>query len=234
MADIVLTEEIPNIKQNEDFHVVDELGTYYIVFNVNSDLFSGKTADQANAMRKAISFLIDRQSIVDHIGLNEQKAATSFIPAIMADGNGGIFKMNSADYSYPYAETEGYYPFSPYGVEEETIQKAREMLAYAGYQFDADGRLSKETPIKITYLINESTGHKAVAESIKANLSILGIQVDICDYNWSQFIDERKTGNFTIAREGWLADYNDPINMLEIFTLESPYNDAQLGRNGSN
>ena len=37
-----------------------------------------------------------------------------------------------------------------------------------------------------------------------------------------------------MSRNGWLADFNDPINMLEIFTSDSGNNDAQLGKNPEN
>ena len=44
------------------------------------------------------------------------------------------------------------------------------------------------------------------------------------------FLQERKQGNFDFAREGWLADFNDPINMLEMWTTASGNNDCQFGR----
>ena len=37
-------------------------------------------------------------------------------------------------------------------------------------------------------------------------------------------------GQFDFAREGWLADYNDPINMLEMWETTSGNNDMQFGR----
>ena len=64
-------------------------------------------------------------------------------------------------------------------------------------------------------------------------MSVLGIEVSIKTEDWNVFLDDRKNGNFGVAREGWLADYNDPINMLEIFTSDSGNNDMQLGKNPS-
>lgn len=81
------------------------------------------------------------------------------------------------------------------------------------------------------YLTNTSTGHVAIAESIQADLSILGIEVTIKQEDWNVFLADRKSGNYSgMCREGWLADYNDPINMLEIFTSDSGNNDMQLGK----
>ncbi len=65
----------------------------------------------------------------------------------------------------------------------------------------------------------------------QADLSILGIEVTIKQEDWNVFLADRKSGNYSgMCREGWLADYNDPINMLEIFTSDSGNNDMQLGK----
>ena len=54
--------------------------------------------------------------------------------------------------------------------------------------------------------------------------------MEITVEDWQTFLNDRKQGNFDVAREGWLADYDDPINMLELFTSDSGNNDAQLGK----
>ena len=63
-ADTVPTDEIQSLLDNPEFHIIDNLGTYYVAFNVNSDLFAGKTPEQASAMRRGLSLLIDRDYIV--------------------------------------------------------------------------------------------------------------------------------------------------------------------------
>ena len=229
-ADTVPTNEIEAIKDNEDFHVVDNLGTYYAAFNVNSPIFEGKTVDQAIAMRKAFALLIDRDYIIENIGQTEQKVATSYIPEGMADGNGGVFKVNSNAYTYPNEEAVGYYPAE---WSEEGVEEARALLEYAGFEFTEDGVLSDETPINITYLTNESTGHVAIAEAMQQDFAELGINMSIEQREWNVFLDERKNGQFDFAREGWLADFNDPINMLEMWTTQSGNNDCQFGKDPS-
>ena len=62
------------------------------------------------------------------------------------------------------------------------------------------------------------------------DFSELGITMTIKQVEWNTFLQERKQGNFDIAREGWLADFDDPINMLEMFTTDSGNNDCQYGR----
>ena len=218
-ADTVPNDEIQSLLSNPKFHIVDNLGTYYAGFNVNSDMFAGKTVQQAADMRHAISLLIDRQYIVDTVGQTGQQLADAFVPLGMADGNGGEFHNKS------------YYDATKTGAD--MVEEAKALLENAGYTFteNGDGSYAISPALGFEYLTNTSTGHVAVAESIQADLSILGIEVTIKQEDWNVFLADRKSGNYSgMCREGWLADYNDPINMLEIFTSDSGNNDMQLGK----
>ncbi|MBE5800898.1 MAG: peptide ABC transporter substrate-binding protein [Clostridiales bacterium] len=219
--DTVPTDLIESLKGNPEFYVVDNLGTYYICFNVKSPLFEGKTVEQANAMRKAFSILIDRQYIVDTVGQTGQKPATSFIPAGMMDGNGGVFKVNDDAYTFPV--NDGYF------AEEVDVEGAIALLESAGFVFE-NGMLSAETPISFEYLTNEGSGHVAIAECVQQDLAAVGITMTIRTCDWNVFLNDRKNGNYDIARNGWLADFNDPINMLEMWETNSGNNDVQFGR----
>ena len=224
LIDTVPTDEIAKLieTKNPEFKVVDELGTYYVAFNAKSSLFSGKTPAQAACIREAFSILIDRDYIVENIGQTGQVVANAFIPLGMADGNGGIFKSDAK---------KGY--FDAYAINNDpkgTTAKAVALLKAAGYKFGADGKLSAETPISLTYLTNQSSGHVMIAESIQQDLAAVGISLAIQVQDWNVFLEERKKGNFDFAREGWIADFNDPINMLEMWTTTSGNNDCQYGR----
>ena len=221
-ADSVPTDEIQSLLDNPEFYIVDELGTYYVAFNAKSSIFEGKTPEQAACIREAFSILIDRDYICENVGQTGQVAANSFLPLGMADGNGGIFKEDPE---------VGY--FDAYGINndyEGTVAKAIELLEAGGYVFDEDGTLSDETPISLEYLTNESSGHIAVAESIQQDLAVVGIELSIQVQDWNVFLEERKNGNFDFAREGWIADFNDTINMLEMWITDSGNNDCQYGR----
>lgn len=227
--DTVPTDEIQSLLDNPEFVIADNLGTYYVSFNVKSPLFDGKTAAQANAMRRAFSLLVDRDYICENIGQTGQKPANAFIPEGMADGNGGIFKENDSSYTYPDADTVGYYNPTA-DAYEDNLAEAIELLEFAGYEFTDDGMLSDATPISFEYLTNDTSGHVAVAEALQADFSAIGIEMSIKTCDWNVFLNERKSGNYDIARNGWLADFNDPINMLEMWTTDSGNNDVQFGR----
>ena len=222
--DTVPNDEIETLKQSDEFKVADNLGTYYVGFNVNSKLFDGKTPEQAADMRLAFNYLIDRQTIVDNIAQTNQEVATSFIPDKMSDGHGGVFKTSDADYTYPDKDTNGYF------ANAVDVDKAVELLKSAGYKFDDQNMLDSSNPINITYLTNDGTAHVAIAQQIQQDLAAVGITMDIQQEDWQTFLNDRKEGNFDVAREGWLADYDDPINMIEMFTTDSGNNDMQLGK----
>lgn len=235
--DTIPNDEVANVINNDDFFIVPNLGTYYACFNVNSSLFDGKTPEQAAAMRQAFSLLIDRNYIVESVGQTGQQPAGTFIPDGMADGQGGVFNTNDDDYTYPVTyefgdkDAVGYYdPTATGSLNQDNIDKAVELLKSAGYEFGDDNKLSADTPINITYLTNDGTGHIAVAEIMQQDLASVGINMEIKSEEWNVFLNDRKNGNYDFAREGWLADYNDPINMLEMWLTDSGNNDAQFGR----
>lgn len=212
--DTVPTAEIEAAKKTSEFYTVDNLGTYYVGFNINSKLYSelGLDADKAKVFRKAICLLIDRQYIIDTIAQGGQKIATTFIPEGVTDGNGGEFK--NKDY---------------YGTDyDKNFEEAKELLASIGLLDESTGQVNQT--VEFTYLVNNSESNVKIGEAIQADLSKVGINLKVEQQEWNVFLNSRKDGQFDFAREGWLMDYNDPINMLEMFTTKSGNNDMQFGR----
>lgn len=222
--DTVPTDQIASLNGiDPEFYVVDNLGTYYASFNVKSPLFDGKTVEQANAMRRA---LCDAGGPPVHHRHRrpDRPAARQHLRARpgMADGHGGVFRADDDAYTYP-VET-GYFS------TEVDVEGAIELLKSAGYEFDANNMLSASTPISFEYLTNEGSGNVGIAECIQQDLAVIGINMTIRTCEWNVFLNDRKNGNYDIARNGWLADFNDPINFLEMWTTDSGNNDCQFGR----
>lgn len=214
---------ITSIKNRADFHTKDQLGTYFMSFNVNSPLFKGMSASKATTVRKALCLLIDRPYIVAAIGQTGQKVANSFVPLGMSDGNGGIYRTNTKD---------GYFP-TTYNAASAR-KEARALLESVGYKFGSDGKLASSNPITFDYDINADEGHQAIAETLQSDWAALGITCHIKTEEWNTFIADRKDGKFTASRGGWIADFNDPITMLDLFESKSENNDAQLGKEPGN
>lgn len=216
-ADGVPTAEIAGLEGNPEYHVIGTLGTYYVCFNVNSPMFDGMSAEDAATLRKALSLFIDRDYIVTNIGQADQVPAGSFIPAGCSDGNGGEFK--NKDYFDP-----------SYEAFEDNVAKGIEMMESIGFKFDENGMLSSETPLSFTYLVNTPGSNVDVAVAIQSDMAAVGINMEVSEMEWNVFLNDRKNGNYDIARNGWLMDYNDPLNMLEMWTSDSGNNDCQFGR----
>ena len=216
-VDSIPTAEMQTAMQSSEFVVADNLGTYYVGFNYNSDLYSklGLDEEQAKVFRHALTLLIDRQYIIDNIGQTSQKIATTFIPEGCADGNGGEFK-NKDYYSTDY---------------EANVAEAKSLLESIGLYDTASDALTQT--VAFTYLTNNSEGNVRIAEAIQADLATVGIDMSIEQQEWATFLNTRKNGDFDIAREGWLMDYNDPINMLEMWVTTSGNNDCQFGKDDS-
>ena len=194
---------IGSMQSRPDWHTCDAMGIVFICFNVKSPMFRGKTPEQAVAMRKAISMLIDRQYIVDTVGQCNQKPANGFVPVDMSDGHGGVFKANGGVYNYPVTavseagdELPGYYDF------EVDVEGAVALLKQAGFEFNADNRLSARTPLSFEYLTNEDSTYVATAECIQQDLAAVGINMTIRTCDWNVFLGERKNGRFDVARHG--------------------------------
>ena len=82
----------------------------------------------------------------------------------------------------------------------------------------------------MTYLYNEGDGHKAIGEYLQSALAAAGLKIQLESQEWNTFLNTRKDGNYTIARNGWLGDYNDPISFLDMWITTSGNNDCQLGK----
>ena len=82
----------------------------------------------------------------------------------------------------------------------------------------------------LKYLYNTSEAHKAIGEYLQSALQAAGLTMSLENQEWATFLETRKNGDYSIARNGWLADYNDPICFLDMWTSNSGNNDVQYGK----
>ncbi len=89
---------------------------------------------------------------------------------------------------------------------------------------------AKKAAPTMVYLYNEGDGHKAIGEYLQSALASAGLTIQLESQEWNTFLNTRKNGDYTIARNGWLGDYNDPISFLDMWISSSGNNDCQLGK----
>ena len=230
MIDDVPTNEIAALKESypDEFVVTGQLGTYYVCWNINEDILpegsglSGKEAEDAKAeIRNAISLLFDRNYIVDEIGQAGQVPAGSFVAMGLTDADGSQFYENANGGKGGYFAVDAGSLQSNFDSAVETLKK------YYDYD-EASGKFTNFP--SMTYLYNTSEGHKAIGEYLQSALAAVGINMQLENQEWNTFLETRKNGDFSIARNGWLADYNDPISFLDMWTTASGNNDVQFGK----
>ena len=229
MIDSVPNEQIDALKKEfpNEFVIAGQMGTYYISFNVNSTVFS-KAADEAARakVRRALGLFIDRNYIVKEIGKAGQIPANAFVSAGLSDPAGGEF----VDHNGKDRDGKGYYDK---GETDEAyaanVAEAIALLKEVGYAYDEANKKFTDFPA-FKYLYNTSSGHQAIAENVRDTLARYGITVTLENQDWSQFLQTRKEGNYDVARNGWVADYDDPSSYLTMWTTVSGNNDCQFGR----
>ncbi len=233
LIDAVPTNEIERLQADyaDEFFITGQIGTYYASWNINAHLLpegstlTGAEAEAAESeIRTALALLLDRNYICTEIGQAGQQPASSFVAMGMSDADGSEFYMNAGDPSDDYA---GYYDVSDDAYEANYTQAIETLKKY--YEFDESTQQFTNVP-SITYIYNTDDNNKAIAEYIQSAWAAVGINVQLQNQEWNTFLNTRKDGNYTVARNGWLADYNDPISFLDMWTSGSGNNDVQFGR----
>lgn len=138
-------------------------------------------------IRKAFAYAINRKDIADNILQMEQDPALGIVPSAVGIKPGGYFTDN-----------------------DQAL--AKELLA-AGM---AELGISALPPITFSFDINEK--NKQIAEAVQDQWKrVLGVEVKLENQEWKVYVDKIHQGNYQIGRMGWMGDYMDAVNFLEIF-----------------
>ncbi len=233
LIDDVPNAEIDNLKVQypDEFFVGSQMGTYYVSWNVNADILpegcelTGDEAEKARAeIRFALGLLYDRNYIVTEIGKAGQQPASSFVALGLTDADGIKQFYENAGPSDDYA---GYWNTAEEAYEDNWAAAIETLKKY--YEFDEATQQFTNFP-SIEYLYNTSEGHKAIGEYLQSVLAGVGINMSLTNQEWNTFLNTRKQGDYTVAHNGWLADYNDPISFLDMWVSGSGNNDSQFGK----
>ncbi len=201
----VPTEEIPSLEGNPEFYVDPIIGTYYLSLNTQKAPF-----DDAN-VRKALSLAIDREYVAGTLMQGTYSAASNFMGPGWIDTDGSQF-MDNANGGQPYIDITNH---------EANVEEAKRLLAEAGYP-DGEGFPA------ITYSTNDAGYHKVVAEYLQQAWAELGITLDVDIVEWASFTPMRRNGDYEASRNGWVGDYSDPSNMLDLLYSTNGNNDGKF------
>ncbi|MBY0122773.1 peptide ABC transporter substrate-binding protein [Bacillus sp. S/N-304-OC-R1] len=152
-------------------------------------------------IRKAFAYAINRKEIIDNITQGGQMPAMAIVPPSM----------------FPENE-KGYFSDNDVEKAKEFLQKGLEELGYSD--------VSEFPAVTLSY--NTSETHQKIAQAIqdmwKQNL---GVEVTLENQEWAVYLDKLHSLDYQVGRLGWLGDFNDGINFLEM------YRDANGGNNNT-
>jgi oligopeptide transport system substrate-binding protein len=117
-------------------------------------------------------------------------------------------KSNVPAYSITPPGTLGYQPPKLFDYDPG---QARQLLADAGFP-DGQGWPGLEL------IYNTSESHRKIAVALQQMWKdVLNIQVTISNQEWKVYLDSVTQMEFDIARRGWIGDYVDPNNFLDLY-----------------
>jgi oligopeptide transport system substrate-binding protein len=184
--DDVPVEQIGFVRTHlaDAFKVTPNLGSYFYAFDTRHKPFDDRR------VRQALSMVIDREFLAEHIWGGTMDPGYSFVPP-------GIE-------SYGAPATVTWKDTDPFEREDE----AKKLLAEAGF---GPGGETLEVEIRF----NNSENHRATAVAIADMWKLLGVETRLLATDaTSHYAFLREKPPFDVARSGWFADYPDAQNFL--------------------
>lgn len=179
----------------DDLRIREVPQTNYILFNINEKPFDDVR------VRQAFSLALNRKDIAAVVG-TACEPATTFV--------GKNYKSKTDGTKWSDLQDE---------LLEENLEKAKQLLADAGYP---DG---KGLPT-ITYTYPAMSYEANVAQVLQAEWKELGVDVKLEAMEYEVYVDERRSGKLQMARMQWYADYNDPTSWLKMYQTGNAQNDV--------
>jgi oligopeptide transport system substrate-binding protein len=149
--------------------------------------------------RRALSLAVNRQEIIDQIAQADQIPATGMSP----QGIAGFDTIN---------------PDSPWTPAEGDMDQAKDELSQAA-----------SPKMDINLFFNDSPGHKEIATAVQAQWKELGINTTLKQQEWAQYLEflgPPPNNAVDVYRLGWIYDFPDAINGLELWTCDSGNNNT--------
>jgi oligopeptide transport system substrate-binding protein len=196
----LVRDQVDTYKTSAEYSTVPELTNGYIEFN------NAIPALKSPKVRQAITYAIDGDAFADVVYHNGTKGATGLVPDGTSNGQGGDFRKDQGDLIN----------------RKDNAAKAKDLLA-AGLK---DEGLTAFPKLKLT--IDDGDVGKKASEFIKEQLrQKLNIDIDVETVPYKLRLDKEAKHNFELGWALWGADYNDPMTFLDMWTTDSPFNDAQ-------
>jgi oligopeptide transport system substrate-binding protein len=158
-----------------------------------------------------------------YYGFNTRKAPTNNVKVRKAIAHAIDRKQITDLLGAGMAPLSSWIPTGMFGYEADRGLKfdpelARKLLDEAGYK-------DRSKFPRLTLGFNSNENHQRIAENVQAQLKKnLGISVELMNEEWKVYLNHVHTDPPSIYRMGWLADYPDPDNFMNLMTSYSDNN----------
>lgn len=203
--DIVVTGELAQqMVDDPAFFSQDMSNATYVEYNQSKKEFQNEN------LRKAISYSLDRQTLVDQVLGDGSIAATGLVPKNMSFN----------------PETEADFVKDSGNHLKYNAEKAKE------YWSKAQAELGIKT-LKINLLSSDADSAKKVVEYMQGAIqeTLKGITVEVSSVPLSVRLERGNSGDFDMILVGWGAEYNDPSVFLELFASDNVNNSGKYNNN---
>ncbi len=200
-GELHITESVPPgryrwLRQQlgQQLRVSPYLGSFFLGFNLSQPPF----ADNLE-LRQALSLAIDRRLLVERVLGSGELPAWRLIPPGLSGWPQSIEAAHANN-------------------DQARIERSRRLYQQAGY--------SAERPLEVELRFNTSLSHRRLAVAVAAMWKQhLGVRTRLVNEEWKVFVTNRRQGRITqIMRGGWIADWSDAGNFLQLFESDSPLN----------
>ena len=208
-------------------------GTWYILFNVYKDLSPAAkqlTVPEQSKARFALGQLVNRYEVVTYVTKGGEKAATGFYPIGLADGQ-SLDVRSAEGYGEWYTGTNEPSEVNPDLTVDQV--EALQTLVDLGYPYTGTiegGDIVFTDFPSIEFAFNNSGNNAAIIQYVQETWNRFGITGTVNQEAWATLQSKLKAGDAEAARMGWVSDFNDVVNFLEIFISASGNNYPRLGR----
>lgn len=181
------TEAIKSLEKEGKLNIEPFAGVYWLKFNTEVKPFNNKK------VRQALGYAINREEIIENVLQGGQQPAMANVPPTMIkESEKGYFK-------------------------DGDVKKAKQLLEEG---LKEEGFTGVDDPNLPTFELayNSEGDHQKIMQAIQDMWNKeLGIKTELTNEEWKVYIEKLHSGDYQIGRMGWIGDFNDPINFLELF-----------------
>jgi oligopeptide transport system substrate-binding protein len=105
-------------------------------------------------------------------------------------------------------EGEQYLPAWSKEPYDQRVAEAKKLMEEAGY--------TPENPLKLQLRYNTNENHQRIAVAISDMWKQIGVEVELFNAETAVHYDALRAGDYDVGRAGWLLDYDDASNTLDL------------------